>query len=508
MARALISVFDKTNLIPFASELVKLDYELISTGGTLKALTEAGIHATPIEDVTHFPEILDGRVKTLHPSVHAGLLARRDSKEHMETLADLKIEPIDMVVVNLYPFKATVQKPDVTRAEVIENIDIGGPAMLRSAAKNMDAVLPIVDPADYDAIVAALQAGEVSQTQRQALAAKVFRHTAAYDALIADYLTDEPFTKEKTLPYELATNLRYGENAHQHAAAYQNALTSDYSVLSANTLHGKQLSYNNIRDADAALRIIADFEQPTVVTVKHMNPAGIGQGDTIEQAWDRAFAADDVSIFGGIVALNREVDLATAEKMHKIFLEIIIAPSFTDDAYAELAKKKNLRLLTVPFTNVIPQSLELTSVLGGVVMQDRDLLPENVSDYQVVSKRQPTAQQLETVKFAQTVVKHAKSNAIVVATDNQTLGIGAGQPNRIDSVKIAINHAQDKPGFADAVLASDAFFPMDDSVAYAAEHGIKAVVEPGGSIKDQASIDKADELGIALVFTGNRHFKH
>ncbi|MBX4172440.1 bifunctional phosphoribosylaminoimidazolecarboxamide formyltransferase/IMP cyclohydrolase [Weissella viridescens] len=508
MARALMSVSDKQGLVPFAQALTELGYEIVSTGGTLRTLQEAGIEAIAIDDVTGFPEILDGRVKTLHPRVHAGLLARRDLPEHMETLAELDITPIDMVVVNLYPFKHTIQKPDVTRADAIENIDIGGPSMLRSAAKNAQDVLPIVDPDDYNEVIERLQTDNVDQTYRQGLAAKVFRHTAAYDALIADYLTDEDFTKQKTETYELVDNLRYGENAHQDAAAYRDALPTDYSVLSANILHGKKLSYNNIRDADAALRIIADFSEPTVVTVKHMNPAGIGQGDTIEQAWDRAFYADDISIFGGIVALNREVDLATAQKMHKIFLEIIIAPSFTDDAYAELAKKKNLRLLTLPFTNDIPQAVELTSILGGTVMQHRDLLEEKRENYEVVSQAQPTAAQLATLEFAQTVVKHVKSNAIVVATDNQTLGIGAGQPNRIDSVKLAVDHASTKDGFDKAVLASDAYFPMDDSVQYAADHGIKAIVEPGGSIKDQASIDKANELGIVLVFSGNRHFKH
>lgn len=508
MARALMSVSDKQGLVPFAQALTELGYEIVSTGGTLRTLVDAGIQAIAIDDVTGFPEILDGRVKTLHPRVHAGLLARRDLPEHMATLDELDITPIDMVVVNLYPFKHTIQQADVTRAQAIENIDIGGPSMLRSAAKNAQNVLPIVDPADYADVIARLQANDVDDTFRHALAAKVFRHTAAYDALIADYLSDTDFTTQKTETYELVDNLRYGENAHQDAAAYRDALPTDYSVLSANILHGKKLSYNNTRDADAALRIIADFSAPTVVTVKHMNPAGIGQGDSIEQAWDRAFAADDVSIFGGIVALNREVDLATAEKMHKIFLEIIIAPSFTDDAYAELAKKKNLRLLTLPFTNDVPQAVELTSILGGTVMQHRDLLPEQRENYEVVSKAQPTEAQLATLEFAQTVVKHVKSNAIVVATHNQTLGVGAGQPNRIDSVKLAVDHASNKAGFEEAVLASDAFFPMADSVQYAADHGIKAIVEPGGSIKDQASIDKADELGIILVFSGNRHFKH
>lgn len=508
MTRALLSVSDKSGLVAFAEKLVALGYELISTGGTHKVLAEAGLDVIAIDDVTDFPEMLDGRVKTLHPRVHAGLLARRDLPEHMAKLSEFDIEPIDMVVVNLYPFKSMIQKDGVTEAEAIENIDIGGPSMLRSAAKNFAAVLPIVDPADYDVVIDKLQTGSVDADYRKSLAAKVFQHTAAYDALIADYLTTTEFPQNLTLPYEKFDDMRYGENPHQKAAAYKTALPEAYSVLNADILHGKQLSYNNIRDADAALRIIAEFDETTVVTVKHMNPAGIGQGATLEEAWDKAFAADDVSIFGGIVALNREVDAATAEKMHAIFLEIIIAPSFTPEAFEILSAKKNLRLLTVPFTTTVPQKLEVTSVLGGVVVQERDLYTDAETNFEVVSKAQPTAEQLRAMIFAQKVVKHVKSNAIIVACDGQTLGMGAGQPNRIDSVVYAIQKAETKPGFDEAVLASDAFFPMDDSVQYAAEHGIKAIVEPGGSIKDKDSIAKADELGIVLVFSGTRHFKH
>ena len=508
MTRALLSVSDKSGLIPFAKNLVELGYELVSTGGTHKVLVDAGLDVISIDEVTDFPEMLDGRVKTLHPRVHAGLLARRDLPEHMAKLAEFDITPIDMVVVNLYPFKSTIQKEGVTEAEAIENIDIGGPSMLRSAAKNFASVLPIVDPKDYDVVVNKLKAGEVDREYRKSLAAKVFQHTASYDALIANYLTETSFPENLTLAYEKFDDMRYGENPHQSAAAYKTALPESYSVLNADILHGKQLSYNNIRDADAALRIIAEYEETTVVTVKHMNPAGIGQGQTLEAAWDQAFAADDISIFGGIVALNREVDAATAEKMHAIFLEIIIAPSFTPEAYEILAAKKNLRLLTLPFTTSIPQKLEVTSVLGGVVVQERDLVGESENNFTVVSKAQPTKEQLQAMIFAQKVVKHVKSNAIVVARNGQTLGIGAGQPNRIDSVVYSIQKAEKQPGFDEAVLASDAFFPMDDSVQYAAEHGIKAIVEPGGSIKDKDSIAKADELGVVLIFSGTRHFKH
>lgn len=508
MTRALLSVSDKKGLVPFAKSLVELGYELVSTGGTHKVLAEAGLEVLAIDEVTDFPEMLDGRVKTLHPRVHAGLLARRDLPEHMAKLAEYDITPIDIVVVNLYPFKSTIQKDGVTEAEAIENIDIGGPSMLRSAAKNFAAVLPIVDPADYDVVIDKLKSGSVDQTYRRNLAAKVFQHTASYDALIAHYLTETEFPENLTLPFEKFDDMRYGENPHQSAAAYRTALPEAYSVLNAEILHGKQLSYNNIRDADAALRIIAEFDETTVVTVKHMNPAGIGQGATVEAAWDKAFAADDISIFGGIVALNREVDAVTAEKMHKIFLEIIIAPSFTPEAFEILSAKKNLRLLTLPFITAIPQALEVTSVLGGAVVQERDLVEESADSFKVVSKVVPTEEQLKAMIFAQKVVKHVKSNAIVVARDGQTLGVGAGQPNRIDSVVYSIQKAANKSDLSDTVLASDAFFPMNDSVQYAAEHGIKAIIEPGGSIKDQDSIDKANELGVALVFSGTRHFKH
>ncbi|MCM0583404.1 bifunctional phosphoribosylaminoimidazolecarboxamide formyltransferase/IMP cyclohydrolase [Weissella diestrammenae] len=509
MKRALLSVSDKTGLVAFAKGLVALGYELVSTGGTLKTLADAGLAPIPIDEVTGFPEMLDGRVKTLHPRVHAGLLARRDLAAHMDKLVEFDITPIDLVVVNLYPFKATIQKPDVTEAQAIENIDIGGPSMLRSAAKNFASVLAVTDPIDYDTVLDKLQTQTADLAFHKYLAKKVFQHTAAYDALIAAYLTDEQFPEQLTPTFELFEPMRYGENPFQKAAAYRSAIPEAYSIFSSKILHGKQLSYNNIRDADAVLRMIAEFEAPTVVTVKHMNPAGIGQGETIEAAWDRAFAADPVSIFGGIVALNRPVDVATAEKMHDIFLEVIIAPEYSDAAYEILAQKKNLRILQLPFTTDIPQKIELTAVLGGVVAQERDLTHEELSDLKVVSKVQPTAEQLKTMVFAQKAVKHVKSNAIVVAKAGQTLGIGAGQPNRIDSVNYAIKNAlKVTTDLSDAVLASDAFFPFDDSVAYAAEHGISAVVEPGGSIKDQASIDKADELGIVLVFSGNRHFRH
>ncbi|KRM33337.1 bifunctional purine biosynthesis protein purh [Agrilactobacillus composti DSM 18527 = JCM 14202] len=510
MRRALLSVSDKSNLVDFAKQLVALDFELISTGGTMKALEAAGVPVQSVETITHFPEMLDGRVKTLHPAVHGGLLAKRDDPEHMAMLEKEDIKPIDLVCVNLYPFKATIEKPDVTQAQAIENIDIGGPSMLRSAAKNYISVLPVVDPKDYPGVIKALQQQTDTPEYRLGLAAKVFRHTAAYDALIAQYFTTEPEPEKLTLTYEKRQSLRYGENSHQKAAFYVEPLAQKYSLANATQVHGKELSYNNLRDANAALQIISDFnDQPAVVALKHMNPCGIGVATQLVDAWQKAYESDPISIFGGIIALNREVDAATATEMHKLFLEIIIAPSFSSEALTILEKKKNLRLLTLDFEGAKSAAdREITGIMGGILIQSGDQVTESANDFEVVSQKQPTPEQLKALAFGQTTVKHVKSNAIVVTTADRTLGIGAGQQNRIDSVKIAVDKAKTKPQFKDAILASDAFFPMDDSVEYAAKHGISAIVEPGGSIKDKDSIKKADELGVALVFTGVRHFKH
>lgn len=512
MKTALLSVSDKTGIVEFAAGLIKRGYRILSTGGTKKALEQAQIKVTAVEDVTGFPEMLDGRVKTLHPVIHGGLLARRDLPEHMAALKAHKIDPIDLVAVNLYPFKKTILTAGVTEPEAIEQIDIGGPSMLRSAAKNFAGVLPVVDPADYNRVLDAISNDTADLAFRRQLALKVFRHTSAYDTLIAQYLgrdDQNEFPDSVTMTYTKKQELRYGENSHQQAAFYQDEIPVPYSIAQAKQLHGKELSFNNIKDADAGLRTIAEFDQPTAVAVKHMNPCGIGLGDNIEEAWDRAFAADSTSIFGGIILLNRNVDLATAEKMHKIFLEIIIAPSFDDDAYEVLAKKKNLRLLTVDFSKRLDaKELETVSVMGGVLRQEQDTVVESADEFKVVSKRQPTEQELKALEFAQIVAKHVKSNAIVVATGNQTLGIGAGQMNRVGSVEIAINQAEQSSEYGHAVLSSDAFFPMDDSVEYAAKHGIKAIVEPGGSIKDKDSIAMADKMGVTLVFSGRRHFRH
>ncbi len=506
--RALLSVSDKHNLVDFAKQLIALDFEIVSTGGTKKALEAGGVTVTGVEDVTGFPEMLDGRVKTLHPKIHAGLLAKRDNSDHMKQLKDAGITPIDLVAVNLYPFKETIEKPETTEAQAIEQIDIGGPSMLRAAAKNFQGVLTVVDPADYQPVIDALKAKTDDADFRKHLAAKVFRHTAAYDAIISNYLTEEEFPEQLTLTYEKQQALRYGENSHQKAAFYRTPLPSKLSIITKQ-LHGKELSFNNIKDANAALNMVSEFDQPTVVAMKHMNPCGVGVADTLEQAWDEAYESDPMSIFGGIVAVNREVDAATAEKMHKIFLEIVIAPSFSKEAYEILAKKKNIRLLQSDLSHRDqPDRFETVTVSGGMLIQEQDHLVDQIKDFKVVTKTQPTEQQLKALQFGQHVVKHVKSNAVVVTTDTKTLGVGMGQPNRIDSTKIAIQKAMPKDGYENAILASDAFFPMDDCVEYAAKHDIKAIVQPGGSIKDQDSIDMADKFGIAMVLTGKRHFRH
>ena len=511
--RVLISVSDKSGLTEFAQFLEKNNYQLISTGGTFKHLKDAGLSPIQIDEVTNFPEMLDGRVKTLHPKVHGGLLAVRDNKEHMDTVAEHGIELIDMVVVNLYPFFENAGK-NIPLDEKVEFIDIGGPSMLRSAAKNHASVTVVVDPADYAFILEELAANDQTTYEtRQRLAAKVFRHTAAYDALIADYFTaqvGESKPEKLTLTYELKQPMRYGENPQQDADFYQTALPLDYSIASAKQLNGKELSFNNIRDADAAIRIIQDFkDRPTVVALKHMNPCGIGQADDIETAWDYAYESDPVSIFGGIVVLNREVDAATAEKMHGIFLEIIIAPSYTAEALAILTnKKKNLRILELAFDAQAASGSEkeVTGVLGGLLVQNQDIIEENPADWQVVTKRQPSEQERVALEFAWKSVKYVKSNGIIITNDRQVLGVGPGQTNRVASVKIAIEQAKDR--LDGAALASDAFFPFADNIEEIAAAGIKAIIQPGGSVRDEESIIAADKHGLTMIFTGVRHFRH
>ncbi|MEH7107752.1 bifunctional phosphoribosylaminoimidazolecarboxamide formyltransferase/IMP cyclohydrolase [Bacillus sp. JJ1764] len=508
--RALISVSDKSGVAEFARELVSLGFEIVSTGGTKKTLQEQGIPVIGVSDVTGFPEILEGRVKTLNPFIHGGLLAKHDQKDHQEQLEAHGIQPIQVVCVNLYPFQQTIEKQDVTEADAIENIDIGGPAMLRASAKNHQYVTVVVDPTDYETVLTELKAdGKTTLETRKTLAAKVFRHTAAYDALIAEYMTKlvEEETPEKlTVTYELKQTLRYGENPHQKAAFYKKPLGSSFSIAYAEQLHGKELSYNNINDADAALQIVKEFQEPAAVAVKHMNPCGVGTGNNVFEAFEKAFAADPVSIFGGIIAFNREVDEVTAGKLHEIFLEIIIAPAFSQKAIEILTAKKNIRLLTVPFEQGKKTELKMTTIEGGLLVQEQDRYTLDDATITVPTKRQPTDAEWAALKLGWKVVKHVKSNAIVVANDDMTLGIGAGQMNRVGAAEIALKQAGKQA--EGAALASDAFFPMNDTVEAAAKAGITAIIQPGGSIRDEDSIKKADEYGIAMVFTGVRHFKH
>ncbi|PLR65857.1 bifunctional phosphoribosylaminoimidazolecarboxamide formyltransferase/IMP cyclohydrolase [Bacillus sp. UMB0893] len=508
--RALVSVSNKEGIIPFVTELVEQGIEVISTGGTKSLLQQNGVKVTGISEVTGFPEIMDGRVKTLHPNIHGGLLAVRSNPDHMKQLEENSILPIDLVVVNLYPFKETISKQDVTFDDAIENIDIGGPTMLRSAAKNHQDVAVVVDPADYKEILEQIKLEkEVTLATKQKLAAKVFRHTASYDALIAEYLTNavgEEDPETVTYTFEKKQSLRYGENPHQKATFYKKPLASNVSIAEAVQVHGKELSYNNIKDADAALHIVREFKQPAAVAVKHMNPCGVGTGETIFEAFTRAYEADPTSIFGGIIALNHEVDKETAHKLHEIFLEIVIAPSFDKEALEILTSKKNIRLLTLDVLGAEKQDQQITSIHGGLLVQDEDALSFDDAKITVPTKREPTEQEWEDLKLAWKVVKHVKSNAIVLTKNQMTVGVGAGQMNRVGAAKIAIEQAGTLA--EGSAMGSDAFFPMNDTVEAAAKAGVTAIIQPGGSIKDEDSIKKADEYGITMVFTGVRHFKH
>lgn len=511
MKRALISVSDKTNLIPFVKELIALDFEIISTGGTKKMLEEAGLKILGISEITGFPEIMDGRVKTLHPKVHGGLLSVRTNEKHIKEMKANGIEFIDMVVVNLYPFKQTIEKEGVTFAEAIENIDIGGPSMLRSAAKNHKFVTVLCDSSDYDTVIKEIREnGDTTIETRSKLAAKVFRHTASYDANIANYLTEqchEDSPETLTLTFDKKQDLRYGENPHQKAAFYAGKKQA-FSMAWATQLHGKELSYNNIQDADATLQIVKEFSEPVVVAVKHKNPCGVGTGKNLLEAWKRAYEVDMVSIYGGIVATNQEVDIETAKEMKPVFLEIILAPSFTPDAFEILSAKKNLRLMTYDLTSPNEDKEMFISVNGGMLLQELD--NKSSADYtiNVVTKKEPTASELKDLLFAMKVCKHVKSNAITLVKDNKTIGVGAGQMNRVGAAHIAMEQAK-KLGYTENIaLASDAFFPFDDVVKMAKEYGITAIIQPGGSVRDEESIKACDELGISMIFTGIRHFKH
>lgn len=510
--RALLSVSDKTGIVEFARELENLGVTIISTGGTHKKLEESGIAVTGISDVTGFPECLDGRVKTLHPAVHGGILAMRDKPEHMKQLADLGIETIDIVAINLYPFKETILKPGVTLEDAIENIDIGGPTMLRSAAKNHKDVVVICDPADYETVIDELKKNKtVSYDTKYRLALKVFQHTAAYDAMISDYLRKQigaELPDNLTMTFEKVQELRYGENPHQKASYYKEIQPADGSLVKAQQLHGKELSFNNINDTNGALAALREFSEPTVVAVKHANPCGVGTGSDIYTAYKRAYDCDPTSIFGGIVAANRPIDKATAEEINKIFIEIVIAPDFTDEAMEILTQKKNIRLLKLPDieNKEAAGEIDIKKVSGGLLVQGVDDILFDENALNVVTDRAPTEKELEDLRLAMKVVKHIKSNGIVIAKDQATVGIGPGQVNRIWAVENAIRQAN--TSLEGSVLASDAFFPFDDCVTAAAKAGVTAIIQPGGSIRDQESIDKANELGIAMVFCGIRHFKH
>lgn len=503
--RALISVSDKTNIVEFAKGLEKHGFEVISTGGTYTHLKNNGVSCISIEDVTHFPEILEGRVKTLHPKIHGGLLSKRGNELHNKHVAENNIEYIDLVCVNLYPFEATVKKEGVSEDEIIENIDIGGPSMLRSAAKNFNDVAVVTDINDYDRVLSELEQGGITYETRRALAIKVFNTTASYDAAIANYFNkkDKLVPERLTLSYNLQDSLRYGENPHQKAYHYVQDNNESYALQNAVQLHGKEMSYNNIQDASAALDILAEFDETTCVAVKHMNPCGVATGSSVFEAYSRAYEADPVSIFGGIVAVNGKVDKETAEKMHSIFLEIILATDYDEEALEILTKKKNLRIYKLSEKNNSHEQ-QIKSVRGGILVQDfNDKLAD---EYESVTEKKVDESQQRDIEFGLKVVKHVKSNAIVVVKDGQTLGIGAGQMNRVGSCKIALEQAGEKA--RGAVLASDAFFPMRDSADMAADYGIAAIVQPGGSIRDQESIDACNEKGVAMVFSKIRHFKH
>ncbi len=511
MKRALISVFDKTGIVEFAKSLDSMGWEIISTGGTSKKLKEEGIHVQDISDLTKFPECFDGRVKTLHPNVEGGILAIRDNEKHKKQMTELGIEPIDIVVCNLYPFKQTILKEGVSHEEIIENIDIGGPTMIRAAAKNYKFVTVITDPEDYDLVIAELrQEGDTSAATKEMLAAKVFIHTAHYDALIANYFSERlniKYPKTLTLTYEKKQDLRYGENPHQTAAFYASVKGTEGTLTGAVQLHGKELSYNNIGDTDGALETLKEFEEPTIVAAKHANPCGVGSAATLLEAYQKAYEADPVSIFGGIVAANREIDAATATEMAKIFLEVIVAPSFSKEALEILTKKKNIRLLQQEeIGRKNPKAIKAKTVLGGMLIQDLDTQLLNESEIKIVTERRPTEAEMKDLLFAWKVVKHAKSNGIAIAKDQCTTGVGPGQVSRIWALENAIRQGGDR--IAGSVMASDAFFPFPDCVEAAHQAGITAIIQPGGSVRDQESIDAANKYGIAMLFTGMRHFKH
>ena len=508
--RALVSVSDKTGLVDFVKGLQAEGWEIIATGGTQKLLDNNGVKTIGISEVTGFPEICDGRVKTLHPKVHGGILARRDIPEHMATLKENGIQTIELVCVNLYPFKQTIAKPDVTMEDAIENIDIGGPSMVRSAAKNWKDVTIVCDPNDYGKVLDEIRSnGFTSDETRLKLSAKAYTHTAEYDMMIATYMREKAGLNEKLfLEYDLKQGLRYGENPHQSAKFFAAMEPASFSLAFAEQIQGKELSYNNIQDANAALNVVRDFEEPFCVALKHMNPCGAAVAATIEEAWQAAYEADKVSIYGGIVAVNRTLTKEVALGMKPIFLEIVIAPDYTPEALEVLSAKKNLRVMKVDMTRSNAPVPQFISVNGGMLAQQLDTQIEKIAPDMCVTEVKPTDAQMADLDFGWKIVKHIKSNAIAVVKDCHTLGVGAGQTNRVGSAEIALNEAK-AAGFTEGlVLASDGFLPFGDTVELAARYGVTAIVQPGGSIRDEESIQKANELGITMLFTGIRHFKH
>lgn len=507
--RALISVSDKTGVIDFARGLHELGVEIISTGGTMKAIADAGIPVIPVSDVTGFPEMMDGRVKTLHPKIHGGILALRDNPEHVRAMEEHGITGIDLVCVNLYPFRETIAKPGVTLAEAIENIDIGGPSMVRAAAKNYRFVAIVVDPSQYGEILERVKNDDLPEDFRLALSRKAFLHTGLYDCAIADYLTkrvsgEGAMPDVMSLAYTKLQELRYGENPHQKAAFYKDPEATG-GIAAARQLHGKELSYNNIVDMEAAWDLASEWtDVPACAIIKHTNPCGTALGASAADAFARAFDADSKSAFGGIVAMNRECDKETAEEIKPIFFEVVMAPKFSAEALEILETKKNIRLIEVPA--VTKPELQLKKVSGGLLVQTPDDSAETRADCTVVTNRAPTEEEWAAMEFAWKIVKHVKSNAIVLTGKDVTYGVGAGQMNRVGSADIAIAEAGEKA--KGSVMSSDAFFPFGDTVEAAGKAGVTAIIQPGGSIRDQESIDAANKYGIAMVFTGHRHFRH
>ncbi len=508
--RALVSVSDKKGVVEFAKQLKSMGWDIIATGGTMKLLQEKGVDVINISEVTGFPEICDGRVKTLHPKVHGGLLAKRDDASHLKALKDNGIEFIDMVCVNLYPFRKTISKQNVSMADAIENIDIGGPSMLRSAAKNYKDVTVVCDPDDYKMILDEIKAnGNTTPETRLKLSAKAYTHTAEYDMCIATFMRAKAGLSEKLfLEFDLAQELRYGENPHQKAKFYRQENKVPFSLAFAEQLNGKELSYNNIQDANAALCIVREFDEPFCVGLKHMNPCGAAIGKDVADAWRKTYEADKVSIYGGIVATNRTITEEVALAMKPIFLEIVMAPDYTPEALEVLMSKKNLRIMKVDMSKLETPEMKYVSVNGGLLAQDDDIETLKIENHMCVTEVKPTEKQLEDMNFGWRIVKHVKSNAIVVVKDGVTMGVGAGQMNRVGSAEIALKEAKANGGDKDLILASDGFLPFGDTVAMAVEYGVTAIVQPGGSIRDEESIAKANEKGITMLFTGMRHFKH